>query len=205
MIVAGIQIIVSRLLDARKTFVVGISIILGLSIDVLPHVYANVPVAAAPLLSSSLALATLTALALNLLFRIGVAGRVRLELTPGTPAADAIFAFLEAQGAAWGARRDVIYRAIAALNELVETVTGLDLAQGNIASEVRFDEYNLDLEVQYTGALIEFPAQRPSKDEMLNDERALAKLAGFLMRHYADRIEARETDGQCRVWLHFDH
>ena len=205
MIVAGIQIIVSRLLDARKTFVVGLSIILGLSIDVLPHVYANVPLAAAPLLSSSLALATLTALGLNLLFRIGVADRVRLELQPGTPAADAIFAFLEAQGAAWGARRDVIYRAIAALNELVEAVTGLELAQGNIASEVRFDEYNLDIEVQYTGALIEFPSQRPSEDEMLNDERALAKLAGFLMRHYADRIEAREIDGRCRVWLHFDH
>lgn len=205
MIVAGIQIIVSRLLDARKTFVVGVSIIFGLSVDFLPGMYAHLPAAAAPLLGSSLAFATTSALVLNLIFRLGIADRVRLELTPGETAGETIFAFLETQGAAWGARRDVVYRAIAAVNELVETVTGLALAQGNIVSEVRFDEYNLDIDLRYRGALIEFPMERPSADEMLNDERAMAKLAGFLMRHYADRIEATETDDQCRIRLHFDH
>jgi NCS2 family nucleobase:cation symporter-2 len=126
-------------------------------------------------------------------------------LISGEPATDTIFAFLEAQGGMWGARRDVVYRAIAAMNELVEAVTGLELARSPIVSDVRFDEYNLDIEVQYTGTLIEFPTQRPSETEMLNDERALAKLAGFLMRHYADRIEATATDDQCHVRLHFDH
>jgi NCS2 family nucleobase:cation symporter-2 len=205
MIVAGIQIIVSRLLDARKTFVVGVSMISGLSVDFLPHVYANVPVVATPLLSSSLAFATLTALVLNLVFRLGISNRVRLELISGEPATDTIFAFLEAQGGMWGARRDVVYRAIAAMNELVEAVTGLELARSPIVSDVRFDEYNLDIEIQYTGTLIEFPTQRPSETEMLNDERALAKLAGFLMRYYADRIEATETDDRCHIRLHFDH
>lgn len=71
--------------------------------------------------------------------------------------------------------------------------------------EVRFDEYNPDIGGQYKGTLIEFPMERPPAVEMSNDERALAKLAGFLMRHYADRIEATETDDQCRVRLHFDH
>jgi len=205
MIVAGIQIIVSRLLDARKTFVVGVSMILGLSVDFLPHVYAHIPAAAAPLLSSSLAFATITALILNLLFRLGISNRVRLELIPGKPATDTIFTFLEAQGGVWGARRDVIYRAIAAMNELVEAVTGLELARSHIVADVRFDEYNLDIEVQYTGTLIEFPTERPSEIEMLNDERALTKLAGFLIRHYADRIEATASDDRCHIRLHFDH
>jgi xanthine permease XanP len=108
MIVAGIQIIVSRLLDTRKTFVVGVSIIFGLSVDFLPDVYAHLPATAAPLLGSSLAFATMAALVLNLLFRLGISDRVRLELTLESTATETIFAFLEAQGAAWGARRDVV-------------------------------------------------------------------------------------------------
>jgi NCS2 family nucleobase:cation symporter-2 len=205
MIVAGLQIIVSRLLDARKTFVIGIAIIFGLSVDILPHVYAHVPAGLAPLFSSSLTLATIAALVLNLVFRIGIVNRRRLVLTRSTAASDVIFAFMEAQGAAWGARKDVIYRAIAALNELVEAVTTFDLARGDITAEVRFDEYNLDLDVRYEGTLIEFPTVRPSETEILDDDRVLVKLAGFLMRHYADRIESTTTHGHSRVHMHFDH
>jgi NCS2 family nucleobase:cation symporter-2 len=205
MIVAGLQIIVSRLLDARKTFVIGIAIIFGLSVDILPHVYAHVPGGLSPLFSSSLTLATIAALVLNLVFRIGIVHRRRLVLARGTATSETIFAFMETQGAAWGARKDVIYRAIAALNELVEAVTAFDLARGDITAEVRFDEYNLDLDVRYEGTLIEFPTVRPSETEILDDDRVLVKLAGFLMRHYADRIESTATHGQSRVHLHFDH
>jgi xanthine permease XanP len=36
MVLAGIQIMMSRLIDARKTFVISISLILGLSVDMVP-------------------------------------------------------------------------------------------------------------------------------------------------------------------------
>ena len=41
MIVAGIQIIMSRMLDARKTFVIGLSLIFGLMVDMLPEPFVN--------------------------------------------------------------------------------------------------------------------------------------------------------------------
>jgi xanthine permease XanP len=205
MLVAGIQIIMSRLLDARKTFIIGIAMIFGLSVDILPGLYANAPAWMQPLLSSSLSLATITALVLNLVFRIGMADRRRLTVAPGPGASETIFTVLEAQGAAWGARKDVVYRAIAALTELVETVTALGLTTEAISIEARFDEYNLDLDVRYDGTLLELPTARPSEAEMLSDDRALTQLAGFLMRHYTDRITSATTDGHCRVQLHFDH
>ena len=43
MIVAGVQILTSRMMDARKTFVVGVSVVLGLSVDMLPGAYQSCP------------------------------------------------------------------------------------------------------------------------------------------------------------------
>jgi xanthine permease XanP len=46
--VNGLQIIASRLLDARRTFVIGLSFMLGLAVDVLPGAFADLPPAARP-------------------------------------------------------------------------------------------------------------------------------------------------------------
>jgi hypothetical protein len=99
---------------------------------------ANVPDLIQPLFSSSLAISTVLVVFLNLLFRIGVTKRQVLELTPGVDGSQKIFEFMETQGSVWGARRDVIMRATAALNEFVESAAGLDLVKGNAQIEVSF-------------------------------------------------------------------
>jgi len=71
MITAGFQIILSTKLDTRMTFVIGISLAFGLSLDVLPEVYAFVPNLLRPLFASSLTLATVLAVVLHQVFRIG--------------------------------------------------------------------------------------------------------------------------------------
>jgi len=205
MILAGIQVITSRMLDARRIFVVGIALIFGLSVDMVPGLYDNVPDLIQPLFSSSLAISTVLVVFLNLLFRIGVTKRQVLELTPGVDGSQKIFEFMETQGSVWGARRDVIMRATAALNEFVESAAGLDLVKGNAQIEVSFDEFNLDVDIRYDGQLMEFPIRRPTEDALLADEKAIVGLSGFLIRQYADRIKTENENGRCRVHLHFDH
>jgi xanthine permease XanP len=68
-----------------------------------------------------------------------------------------------------------------------------------------FDEFNLDVEFRYSGALMEFPTKRPSEAEILEDEMAVARLAGFLIKNYADKIRSDCQHSKCRVQLHFDH
>jgi NCS2 family nucleobase:cation symporter-2 len=205
MILAGIQVITSRMLDARRIFVVGIALIFGLSVDMVPGLYRDVPNLIQPLFSSSLSISTVLVVLLNLLFRIGITKRQFLELNPGVDGSQRIFEFMETQGAVWGARREVIMRATAALNEFVESAAGLDLAKGTIRSEVSFDEFNLDLDIRYDGTLMEFPTGRPTEDALLSDENAVAGLSGFLIRQYADRVNAEVVNGQCRIQMHFDH
>lgn len=204
-LVSGIQILTSRMMDARKTFVVGTSIVLGLSVDMLPGAYERVPAMFLPIFTSSLSVATVSALLLNLLFRIGIAQRATLELEAGVDFPEKIFSFMEAQGGAWGARKEVIDRAKSAMNELVESVRTLGLATGNLSSEVSFDEFNLDVVFRYNGTLMEFPAERPAKADLLADDKAVAKLAGFLIRHSVDRVRSDQAGGRCRVHFHLDH
>jgi xanthine permease XanP len=71
MIISGIQIIMGAGMDNRKTFVIGISIIFGLSLDLLPALFVDVPNAVRPLFESSLTLSTVLAVVLNQVLRLG--------------------------------------------------------------------------------------------------------------------------------------
>jgi len=205
MIVAGVQILSSRMMDARKTLVVGVSIILGLSVDMLPGIYHSVPAMLLPAFTSSLSVATLSAMFLNLLFRIGIAQRAKVQIDPQADSSEEIFSFMEKQGGTWGARREVIDRAKSAMNEFIEAARALELSTGKIDAEVSFDEFNLDVDMRYDGELMEFPSKRPTEADLLGDERAVAKLAGFLIRNYVDQVKSERINGRCRVQFHLEH
>ena len=205
MIVAGVQILTSRMMDARKTFVVGVSIIMGLSVDMLPGVYHSVPAMLLPAFGSSLSVATLSAMLLNLLFRIGIAQRAKLQIDPHANSSEQIFVFMEKQGSAWGARKQVIDRAKSAMNEFVEAVSLLEPSTGRIGAEVSFDEFSLDIDMRYDGVPLEFPIERPTDADLFENERAVAKLAGFLIRNYVDRVKSDRINGRCRVQFHLEH
>jgi len=71
MILSGIQIILGSGADTRKTFVIGLSIIFGLSLDIAPSLYTGIPSWLRPLFESSLTLATALAVLLNQLLGMG--------------------------------------------------------------------------------------------------------------------------------------
>ncbi len=70
MITSGLQLIYSSALDTTKIFILGISIIFGLSLDILPDLYDGVFSWLRPLFNSSLTLSTVLAVLLNQLLRI---------------------------------------------------------------------------------------------------------------------------------------
>jgi xanthine permease XanP len=205
MIVAGVQILASRMMDSRKTFVVGVSVVLGLSVDMLPGAYQSVPALFVTAFGSSLSVTTLSALLLNLLFRIGIVQRAKLQIDPRTDSSEQIFLFMEKQGSAWGARKQVIDRAKSAMNEFVEAVSLLEPSTGRIGAEVSFDEFSLDIDMRYDGVPLEFPIERPTDADLFENERAVAKLAGFLIRNYVDRVKSDRINGRCRVQFHLEH
>jgi xanthine permease XanP len=205
MIISGIQIMMSRMIDIRKTYVIALSLMFGISVDLFPDLYKTVHPWLAPVFSSSLSVTTVLALILNLVFRIGITSRATLELYPGQSSSDSIFAFMDSQGGKWGARREIIQKATAVLNELYETAQTATGQPTAVNVEARFDELNLDLTVRYAGPQLELPASPPGQEDLLNDERALLRLSGYLIRRQADQVRIGEHDGICTVYLHFEH
>jgi NCS2 family nucleobase:cation symporter-2 len=68
MLLSGIQIITSNKINTRKIFIIGISFVFGISVDILPELYISVPSYLSPIFSSSLTLSTILAVILNQLF-----------------------------------------------------------------------------------------------------------------------------------------
>jgi xanthine permease XanP len=204
-IINGVQIMTSRLLDARRTFVLGFAIVAGGAVEVFPGVVASAPSQLSPLLGSSLVFATVVALALNFVFRIGVGKSASFAIDSRPVDSTAIETFFLKQCATWGARPDIAQRAIFGTIQLVDAIIDSCWAEGSVVITARFDEFNLDVEVSYIGKQLEFPSQRPAIDQIRDEEEGVRLLAGYLLRQNADRIRSEHKHGRSVVHFHFDH
>ena len=206
LITSGMELIVSRMLDNRRVFMVGGSIIAGLSVMQISEVIARLPDWLYSICSSPFAVASICAIVLNLLFRLGTTQSANLRIEPQLLNISTVRDFFENRGASWGARRQVIQRAEAAVNELLETVILLELSKGTIDIQARFDEYNLDVTVLYPGRPFPVPDQRLSPEAMLDEGDALlAALPNLLIRQYADKVVYDTLNELQRISLHFEH
>jgi xanthine permease XanP len=204
-VVNGMEIITSRLLDSRKTLVIGLALIAGLAVEIYPVLVQGSDDGIQAVLGMSLVCGTLVGLLLNVLFRIGV--RRTETLTVPLDAFDpvSIDQFLEKQGAAWGARRDVVERACFNLVQSIETILQSCDPLGPLRIEATFDEFNLDVRVSYPGFPLTLPTTRPTNEEIMASEEGQHALAGFLLRRLADRVQSGHVDGRSTILFHFDH
>jgi xanthine permease XanP len=201
----GLQVMMSRMLDARRTFVLGLGIIGGLTIEVFPRTVNLMPTEIGLIAGSSLVTATAIALILNLVFRIGVRKTATLSLEPGRTDPQKIEDFFLEQGQTWGARPDVTKRASFGVVQLADAVAERRWQGGTMTVDASFDEFNMDVVVEYPGEQMEFPEERPTMEQIHSSEEGAALLAGFMLRRNADRIRFEINDGRCTVHFHYDH
>jgi len=202
---SGLQIITTRLLDARKTFIIGIALLLSLSRDIFPGLYLGFPDYLQPFVSSDLTIGVVPALLLNALFRIGITRRQKIALAPGANAYDSIRVFLEQQGARWGARRNIVERAIFGTAQACESIAEHCNAKGPITVEASFDEFNLDVRMTYQGDPLTLEESRPSVDEIRDTDEGMRRLAGFLLKRNADSVRTYCSAGKSTIEFRFHH
>jgi len=193
----GLSIIVARMLDTRRILAIGIALILGISHDVYPHLFESFPLWLRSAAGSSLVVALVTALLLNAIFRIGTKQSARLEATLDRQLLSKIFAFCRENGAAWGARREVIDRLIGALTEAGELAL-TDGRKGGVSTlDVHYDEFHITSTFTYEAAEARDIAMF-SEEDRLTQELELR-----LMQHFADQVSLSEQQGRKSMKLVF--
>jgi xanthine permease XanP len=201
--ISGLQIITSRILDARRTLVIGMGMMAFLAVSVFPGVFADVPHWAQPLVASPLVLATLVALSLNLLFRLGIMRKVATAIDPAHVDYEELHTFIELNCATWGARREVATRVEFAMRQAVEAIVEFARVKGPITCEIAYDEFDIDVALAYKGKMLDLSGPRPTVDEIAESEEGAARLASFLIRQYTDTAEALVEDGTAKLLLRF--
>ena len=199
----GIETIASRMLDARRTLVVGLALMTGLAVEAFPEFFHACRSGIEPLVDSPLVLGTFVGFALNAVFRIGTRRRAVLDIDPPGSISPRP-GFMEGRGGAWGARRDVIARASYAAQQLVEVIA--DDCEPPDRSSCPAASMNSIWRWRHAiPALLELPERRPSDAEITQSEDGVRLLAGFLLRHNADRSAATRRGEACVVQFQFHH
>jgi NCS2 family nucleobase:cation symporter-2 len=203
MIAGGIQIIVSRNLDSRTTYVVGVSMLLGLAREVFPGYFK----AATPLVhlftGSMMSIGVASAFLLNLIFRIGATRRVVLAFEREDTSIAGFEQAVRARARAWFVPAELIERAVATTGQVMQHLAAAGLVTGSPSAEMSYNDLDLTIAIRYRGALLSLPNVGVRKHLFVEEESFSYGLADFLTGVYPDRMEARCEGENAEIRLVF--
>ncbi len=200
-LIAGIQIMMSRMLDMRKIFIIGISIIAGVGFEFIPEFVKHFPKFLAYIFASPLTTATAIAIILNLLFRIGITRTDSIECDLNNKPADHVWKFLRTKGAEWGALHHSIKQISQALTDAIEIVHTLELATPKVNVNVAYDEFVITAKLTYDGPLFEDVNAKPSKADLRDAVAGGRKIALFMLHEHADEVSVKTVHDKSQILI----
>lgn len=216
LMVFGMELAMSRAIDSRTIFAVGLSLGGGIAVMQMPELVQQAPEALRFLLGEGFVITGLVVILLNLVFRIGTSQEAKHSLKGVDPQQlqHEIIGFVESQGAIWGARRPIVQRAALAALEAAEAIQNAGEGRHISAIGGHFDEFNLDIELHHSGPALPLPSHapgiRPDHSALLDGdedaiEQALMQASGLLLLHLADRVSSGAHADGSLLRLHFEH
>lgn len=194
-LMAGLQIITSRLLDNRKILAIGLGILLGISFESHRNAFLEqIPEWLQPLLFSGVSIGIFATLLFTILFRLGSTSRERRTFDASHTSLNTLSDFLEHQGKSWGAASELVHRSIYATWQVFELLTQYELfletGDGKEVVEVETiaNEFNFIVLIRYRGLSVPLAMTPPTAEAMIEDEMAVLQMAGYMIRQLADEV-----------------
>ena len=200
LMVTGIEQIASRVLDYRRIFVVGLSILIGIAVMTMPTLTANLPESMAGFSANGFVATGLSAIFLNLIFRIGIK-RTFGQTLDGSPETvrQTVLDFIEIQASIWNVRRDVLRRASSAALEAIELIQATGRGTP-LEIHVSNDDEQFCIRLIHAGAPMSLHGKRfnvqsaiedePIKADLDVDRGMMERLSLHLLDGLVDRISA---------------
>jgi xanthine permease XanP len=184
-IVSGLAIISSRMLDSRRSLVIGVPLAIGVGIDLVSEKIAGMSDLFSSTFGTSLTVAALLAILLNALYQVGVKDTVEFFHDPSAGSSADVNAAMMVPARAWGARKEVFSRAVKAVQTCIRDIDAQGVTDEPVRVIMRFDEFNLEVFVSYL-------TRRPGEGV-----RLVTGAGGM--------ADASDLSCRCTLHLHFDH
>lgn len=209
LVMNGIQVISSRLLDSRKIFVLGIALAFGLARLVDPHFFETLPHWMQPWVGSPLTVGVTLVILLNATLRLGTGKRSQVRLDIAHLGTEQLSDEITRQGQLWAAEAETVYRVRFALQEVFDLLVQNEMvmveAGGSRYVDLRtnFDEFTFTVTIGYSGAPMSMESRRPTEDEILDDETG-TRLASYMIGRVANQVRSNLRNGRCEITLVFN-
>ena len=190
--VAGIEVMLSRMIDSRKLFVIGLPMMVAIAFGFVPQLQQDVPNMLQPLVASPLTTATILAIILNMLFQIGVKKHLGIHGVLDNTLLSTIDQQLHDKGAEWGAVPSTIVRARKVCAELVELLKHIHLDNKQLQLNVSYDDLGLQGELIYYGQAVNFDGEVGSAVMDARGGNANKLLAIQAAKLHTDTLAARK-------------
>lgn len=205
MITGGIQIMVTRNIDTRMTFVIGIATLLGLSREMHPTFYQKMPWYLQPFTSTTMAISVTAALVLHLLFRIGAkrTASITISTDGALRSVDGIVELLREKGATWNLPPDLLERSVGTLRQILHHMHETHLVERDLTATLAYNDIDLVIGINYIGTLLSLPNVGVKHTIFLEEESFSYGLADFLTNVYPDRMESLAKGNEVSLKLVF--
>jgi xanthine permease XanP len=204
MLIGGIKIITNYPINVRKTFIIGISLLLGLSHEAFPTFYDSLPPSVQIFTGTMLSISTLSAILLSALFRFGIRRTATTMIDASTNLEEKFESIIIRSAKEWGARPEDTLRAVEAAKTLLRLLNEGQYNDTPVTAKVSFDDCSYLIDLYYEGDLLKLPQHRPFSVEELVDEAPMTKgLSGFLIDIYPDKVVSNVEDTTCHIQMKF--
>ncbi len=204
MLVGGIQIVMSRPMTMRNTFITGISLLFALSRRVYPEFFALMPSWSNAFTDSILSIAVVICVLLNLVFLIGERRTKVLVLEPDDSKTLSRFGDkFRAQSKLWQLNAADAERVETSTNELLRLIDEGGHVDGCVTASVSYDDLELTIELRYKGTLPFVASEQRTPRGMVEEQIFTAGLSGFLSSVFPDRLNSQQKDNNCEISMTF--
>jgi xanthine permease XanP len=202
MLVAGVQVAVSRPVTLRASVIMGFSVLTALTAAAYPDFYQTLPAWTRQLTGSIISMAVVVAVPLNALFLLGSWRYAQVRLgADSKPVTRASFdTFFDKKAKEWKIEPDDVRRARSVVDAAIDDVT--PNASGPIDIEIASDAFDLKATLRYRGNLPPMPDARPRR-RMLEEQSFVNGLTGYLAGLHADRVDRSANGDACEITLLF--
>jgi NCS2 family nucleobase:cation symporter-2 len=205
LISSGIQIMMLRGIDLRTSFAISIAFLLGL-LSVLDPGYFRVmlPPAIRPMMSDMLTISLFTAIALTLLFRIGIRDKQAIVWRDGETGFDDLKALLNARAKDWKLDAELIGRAGDTVDNALRHARDGRFMEAPVSADASFDGLELRIDLVYRGSPMTLAGPHGREQLQRHEESPVtAGLGHYTLGNYADRTSVSTHGNQVTLRFGF--